>query len=326
MIPRFSIPATLALSSLAAPVAAQTGRSVELNVSPTLGAVSSYTARYPVAAAGRIGAYGMTLPFASAVPLALPGITSNGLVRIDLANILVQGVWLLDGTGAFTWTVPVPNAPVFQGLSFDVQTLDVDLAVTDFAWGDNELSLTIGPATIAVAPNMLWVPAGTFQIGSPVTPLGVAPYFNQAQSQPVHSVTITQPFWIGKYEVTQAEYQAVMGTNPSFFAGAQRPVEQVSWNNAMAYCAALTATAAWPRASSIHSPTSRSEVPTLGTIRSLSPTFPGGTRTPCRATRSAISSRTEASASSSRDTTASETNSSSTFSRITKRSGTSHCP
>jgi formylglycine-generating enzyme required for sulfatase activity len=64
---------------------------------------------------------------------------------------------------------------------------------------------------------------------------------------PVHSVTITRPFWCGKYEVTQAEYQAVMGINPSLFQGAsypnapQRPVERVSWSNAMAYCATRTA-------------------------------------------------------------------------------------
>jgi formylglycine-generating enzyme required for sulfatase activity len=45
---------------------------------------------------------------------------------------------------------------------------------------------------------------------------------------------------MGKYEVTQAEYQAVMVSNPSWFSGTNRPVEEVSWNNAMDYCAALT--------------------------------------------------------------------------------------
>jgi formylglycine-generating enzyme required for sulfatase activity len=65
--------------------------------------------------------------------------------------------------------------------------------------------------------------------------------------QPVRSVTLTRPFWMGKHEVTQAAYQSVMGSNPSFFQGAgypnaaQRPVEQVSWNSAVAYCQALTA-------------------------------------------------------------------------------------
>jgi formylglycine-generating enzyme required for sulfatase activity len=65
--------------------------------------------------------------------------------------------------------------------------------------------------------------------------------------QPVRQVTLTQPFWMGKYEVTQAEYQAVVGSNPSYFQfaslpnSAQRPVEQVTWHNAVAYCQAVTA-------------------------------------------------------------------------------------
>ena len=87
---------------------------------------------------------------------------------------------------------------------------------------------------------MVPIAAGTFQMGG-------AAYSSE---QPVHAVTITRPFWAGMYEVTQAEYQAVIGTNPSSFQGVsypnapQRPVERVTWNNAMSYCAALTATEA----------------------------------------------------------------------------------
>jgi formylglycine-generating enzyme required for sulfatase activity len=48
-------------------------------------------------------------------------------------------------------------------------------------------------------------------------------------------------FWAGKYEVRQKEYQKVTGTNPSAFGGDQRPVDSVSWNGAMDFCARLTA-------------------------------------------------------------------------------------
>ncbi len=68
---------------------------------------------------------------------------------------------------------------------------------------------------------------------------------------PQTQVTLTQGFWMGKYEVTQAEYLEVMGDNPSCFNGLReemdygvdltRPVEEVSWDYAVAYCAALTA-------------------------------------------------------------------------------------
>ena len=51
-----------------------------------------------------------------------------------------------------------------------------------------------------------------------------------------HRKTLTKPFYIGKFEVTQAQYEVVMGNNPSRFKGANRPVEQVSWHEAMNFC------------------------------------------------------------------------------------------
>jgi formylglycine-generating enzyme required for sulfatase activity len=55
-----------------------------------------------------------------------------------------------------------------------------------------------------------------------------------------HQVTITRDFWIGKHEVTQAEFEAVTGKNPSHFKSPNAPVEKVNHSDAMAYCAALT--------------------------------------------------------------------------------------
>lgn len=53
-------------------------------------------------------------------------------------------------------------------------------------------------------------------------------------------VTITHDFWLGKYEVTQREYNSLMAKNPSHFSGPERPVEKLNWFDAVAYCDAMT--------------------------------------------------------------------------------------
>ncbi|MBL8802134.1 MAG: SUMF1/EgtB/PvdO family nonheme iron enzyme [Planctomycetes bacterium] len=100
-----------------------------------------------------------------------------------------------------------------------------------------ELSYVLGsPPPMPCAstlPGMVAIPAGTFHMGS----TGGGPYFAFG---PVHQVTISYCFWMGETEVTQAQYSALMGTNPSWFQGANLPVEQVDWADAQAYCALLT--------------------------------------------------------------------------------------
>jgi hypothetical protein len=56
-----------------------------------------------------------------------------------------------------------------------------------------------------------------------------------------YPVTLTRDYWLGKYEVTQGEYMALMGKNPSHFTGdTNRPVEKLTWFEAAAYCQELT--------------------------------------------------------------------------------------
>jgi formylglycine-generating enzyme required for sulfatase activity len=76
----------------------------------------------------------------------------------------------------------------------------------------------------------VYLPGGTFMMGSPEDEEG-----RQTNEGPVHQVTLS-PFLIGKYELTQAEWQAVMGTNPSAFRGETRPVEQVTWTECEDFC------------------------------------------------------------------------------------------
>ena len=82
--------------------------------------------------------------------------------------------------------------------------------------------------------EMIWVEPGKFMMGSPATETGRV--FNERQ----HQVTLTKGFYLGKYEVTQAQWEKVMGSNPSSFKGAYRPVENVSWSAAFEFCKKLT--------------------------------------------------------------------------------------
>jgi formylglycine-generating enzyme required for sulfatase activity len=63
-------------------------------------------------------------------------------------------------------------------------------------------------------------------------------------AEPVHSVTLTQAFYLGRYEVTQGQWAATMGNNPSYFRGysdsANRPVETVSWNTIQSFLSATS--------------------------------------------------------------------------------------
>jgi formylglycine-generating enzyme required for sulfatase activity len=101
--------------------------------------------------------------------------------------------------------------------------------------------------TNSIGMELVLIPRGKFLMGAPKEEEGRR--YNEDQ----HEVGITQPFYLGKYEVTQREYAQVMGNNPSWFTlqgGAKRafglvdthrfPVEKVSWKDAVAFCRHLT--------------------------------------------------------------------------------------
>ncbi len=80
--------------------------------------------------------------------------------------------------------------------------------------------------------NFVWVPDNMIEVGGGIFKMGSK---NENDEQPLHEVTLA-PFLICRYEVTQAEWKHVMGSNPSHWKGDKLPVEQVSWYDILKYC------------------------------------------------------------------------------------------
>lgn len=81
-----------------------------------------------------------------------------------------------------------------------------------------------------VGMKFVYVTPGSFQMGSN----------EYAWEKPAHRVTISKEYWVGKYEVTQEEFEKIMGCNPSYFKGNNKPVDSVTWVDAVNFCKKLT--------------------------------------------------------------------------------------
>ncbi len=163
------------------------------------------------------------LPFDLA-PLGWPG----SYVQVD--PIWSSGLVLSGPDGSTSLSIGI--APGLTGVAVTAQWFVLMPPPYDVVTSDAVRVVVGNSIAPAQSLNMVPIAPGTFPMGSN----GVG-----FPSTPVHAVTLTHPFWMSKFEVTQADYQAIMGVNPSSFLGAQRPVEGVSKANAMAFCAALTA-------------------------------------------------------------------------------------
>ena len=89
--------------------------------------------------------------------------------------------------------------------------------------------------TNSIGMRLQLIPAGTFVMGSPPSES------DRDADETQHRVRISKPFYLGVYEVTQGQYEKLMGANPSRFKGDNNPVEQVSWEDAALFCRELSA-------------------------------------------------------------------------------------
>jgi len=154
---------------------------------------------------------------------AEPGVAAHDARDGNLtAYVTVTGTVDVNSTGTYVLTYSVADAAG----NTDSKTRTVTVT------GARSVDLN---ATVAM--DMLWVPAGTFTMGSPTSEAG------RGTNETEHNVTLTKGFYLGKYEVTQAQYEVVTGSNPSEFnatGNGNRPVEKVTWTEAVAFCTQLT--------------------------------------------------------------------------------------
>ncbi|QJB44398.1 bifunctional serine/threonine-protein kinase/formylglycine-generating enzyme family protein [Dolichospermum flos-aquae] len=127
---------------------------------------------------------------------------------------------------------PKITTPPLQTFNFEVVTTDATGSITNRRNANAKyFTEDLGNGVLL---EMVEIPGGTFMMGSPA---------NEAQrnsdESPQHQVTVPS-FCMGKYELTQAQYQAIMGNNPARFKGDKRPVERVSWDDAVAFCEKLS--------------------------------------------------------------------------------------
>ena len=122
--------------------------------------------------------------------------------------------------------------PSKAGITFTPATKSIKVSTADVTGVDFVATGAVTPTHIV--PEMIAIEPGTFMMGEPDgQPGGIG-------STPKHQVTISKPFWIGKTEITQAQFESVMGTNPSKWVGDNNPVEKVTGIDAMTYCNELS--------------------------------------------------------------------------------------
>jgi formylglycine-generating enzyme required for sulfatase activity len=127
-----------------------------------------------------------------------------------------------------TKAVGVILVVIAAGISITVQTLAAD----PLAKALPEEMLSHPPVRNSIGMELKLIPAGTFLMGSAN---------RDSNERPLHQVTISRPYYLGVTEVTNGQWQAVMGDVPSKWKNADLPVESVIWDDAVAFCKALSA-------------------------------------------------------------------------------------
>ena len=161
--------------------------------------------------------------------------------KVTISSTPLMADVTLDGKPVGRTPIDIPNLLVGShtvkisksGYADNTQTITISEGKTTTVTA----TLTKGASNANIGNiEMVYVKGGTFTMGATAEQGSDA----ESDEKPTHSVTVSD-FYIGKYEVTQAQWRAVMGSNPSKFTGDNNPVEKVSWDDIQEFIKKLNA-------------------------------------------------------------------------------------
>jgi formylglycine-generating enzyme required for sulfatase activity/uncharacterized caspase-like protein len=156
--------------------------------------------------------------------------------RQFLTYIGLGGTGLLTAFGLneiFKTTIP-GITPKLELLTFDFETVTVDKTGKIVKRNNNQAKCFKEDLGNGILLEMVEIPGGSFKMGSTPDETG------RQESEGPERIVNVPAFFMGKFEVTQEQYQQIIGKNPSGFQGKKRPVERVSWNDAIEFCKKLS--------------------------------------------------------------------------------------
>ena len=161
--------------------------------------------------------------------------------KLTISSTPLMADVTLDGKPVGRTPIDIPNLLVgthtlkISKAGYETKTQTITILESKTTTVSPTLTKGGGNASIG-SIEMVYVAGGTFTMGATAEQGSDA----DSDEKPTHSVTVSD-FYIGKYEVTQAQWKAVMGSNPSYFKGDNLPVENVSWNDIQEFIKKLNA-------------------------------------------------------------------------------------
>ena len=247
----------------------QSGMELAISALAVNSTVLAYTWDNDITVSVQIGGYEVEIVFTSIITItAQPAPTTSKTVGSISGSLSVSASVTGGATLSYQWYSNTTNSnsggTVITSATSASFTIPTTLTAGTYYYfcevsatgGASPARSSAATVTVVVPIEMVWIPAGTFMMGSPDGTGGD----NGSEAEPgrwdgyetLHQVTLTSGFYMSNCQVTQEQYEAVMGYNPSYFTTdngyppatgetqGRRPVECVSWYDAIEFCNALS--------------------------------------------------------------------------------------